>query len=130
MRATIMATTRSRSEPGGGIGSAAGQCDEPCESSGDVAVGSGALNLERVGRGDEGLAFEEATQSVYLVGGPSRKVGERALDDTTVDTEDSRRRMAGGDWRLGTDSTYMGKQYHKTTLIEERNTYYMVHKRP
>jgi len=72
------------------------------ESSGDVAVGSGALNLERVGRGDEGLAFEESTQSVYLAGGPSRKVGERALDDTTVDTgglaeENGGRGLAVGD---------------------------------
>ena len=49
---------------------------QSAESSGDVAVGSGALNPESVGGGDEGLAFEDPAEGVELGGGPSGKVSE------------------------------------------------------
>src|SRR5579862_3699159 len=56
------------------------------ESSGDVAVGSGALNLESVGGGDEGLSLKDPAEGVELGGGPSGKVSEGALDDATIET--------------------------------------------
>jgi hypothetical protein len=67
-----------------------------------MAVGSGALNLESVGGGDEGLAFEDPTEGVELGGGPSRKIGEGALDDPTIESggvaeEDGGRGVAIGD---------------------------------
>jgi len=69
------------------------------ERSGDVTVRSRALNLESVEGGDEGLAFEDTTESVDLDGGPSRKVGEGALDDSPIVAgalakEDGRRGIA------------------------------------
>jgi hypothetical protein len=69
------------------------------ERSGDVTVRSRALNLESVGGGDEGLAFEDTTESVDLDGRPSRKVGEGALDDSPIVAgalakEDGRRGIA------------------------------------
>jgi hypothetical protein len=39
--------------------------------------------------------------------------------------EDSRRRMAGGEERLGTDSTYMGKLLHNYAINADKYDYYM-----
>jgi hypothetical protein len=69
------------------------------DRSGDVTVRSRALNLESVGGGDEGLAFEDTTESVDLDGRPSRKIGEGALDDSAIVAgalakEDGRRGIA------------------------------------
>jgi hypothetical protein len=67
-----------------------------------MAVGSGALNLEGGGGGDEGLAFEEAAEGVDLGGGPSGKIGEGSFNDTAIKTrgfaeEDGGRGVAVGD---------------------------------
>jgi hypothetical protein len=51
-----------------------------------VAVRNRALNLEGIGRGDDGFPFEEAAEGIDLRGGPSGEIGEGALDDFAVDT--------------------------------------------
>jgi hypothetical protein len=75
---------------------------QSAESRGDVAVGGGAPNLEGVGRGDEGLAFEDATEGVNLGSRPSGEIGEGALDDFAsgaggLAEEDGGRGIAIGD---------------------------------
>src|ERR1051326_7585519 len=62
-----------------------GKAAQGAERGGNVAMGSGALNLESFGRGDEGFALEEPAQGIDLSGGPGRKVSESAFDDFTVD---------------------------------------------
>jgi hypothetical protein len=71
-----------------------GQCD--------VAVRSGALNVESVGGGDEGFAFEDTAEGVDLSGGPRREVGEGTFDDLgalaeALAEEDGGRGVAVGD---------------------------------
>jgi hypothetical protein len=75
---------------------------ECAERSGNVAVGSGAQNLESVGRGDQGLAFEDAAEGLDFGWRPGGEVGQSALDDAGAEAgglaeEDGGRGIAVGD---------------------------------
>jgi hypothetical protein len=75
---------------------------EGAESGGDVAVRSGALNVESVGGGDERFAFEDTAEGVDLGGGPRGEIGEGAFDDLgavaeALAEEDGGRGVAVGD---------------------------------
>jgi len=78
------------------------EATQGAQGGGDVAMGSGALNLESVGRGDQGFSFEKTAEGLDLSGRPGREVGEGALDDFAADAgglaeEDGWGRAAVGD---------------------------------
>ena len=73
-----------------------------------MAVGQGALDLQRIGERDQGLSFKDAAERIDLSGGPVGEIGKGAFDDFLPTREDSRRSTAGGELRLGTMSMYMG----------------------
>jgi len=75
---------------------------EGAESGSDVAVRSGTENVESIGGGDQGFAFEDTAERVDLGGGPRGEVGEGAFDDLAalaeaLAEEDGGRRVAVGD---------------------------------
>ncbi len=74
-----------------------------------MPVGSGAQDLEGVVHRLQGdAALEQDAQPPDDLVGPLREVGEGALADLAVLGKDSRSRTAGGEFRLGTRSMYMG----------------------
>ena len=74
----------------------------------DVAVRQGAFNDEELVGMDQGFVFEHAPEALDLVLGPMGEIGQGAFMDLFTSRRPSRRRMAGGELRLGTVSTYMG----------------------
>ena len=67
---------------GGGEGAVEAQLAQRCEHCGDVAVGTGAGDIEGGGEvGDGGAAFEQDSQSFDHHGRPLRQVGEGAFTD-------------------------------------------------
>jgi hypothetical protein len=75
---------------------------EGAQSGSDVAVRSRTENVESIGEGDKGIAFEDPTERVDLGGGPGGEVGEGAFDDLAAAAkalaeEDGGRRVAVGD---------------------------------
>src|SRR5215813_9316457 len=75
----------------------------------DMTVRGGAQNLEGVAGGDQGFAFEHATERVDLSCGPSGEIGESALHNFAVHAGGLAEEDGWRELRLGTDSTYMGK---------------------
>src|SRR5216684_1493629 len=58
--------------------------------------------------------------------GQSERLARVRLTILPSKRDDSRRRMAGGELRLGTDSTYMGNTYHNLRMYSKLITsYYM-----
>ena len=89
--------------PAGGAGDEGVEAEssEGSEDGGDVPVGEAAAAGEGFVGGDEGFAFEDAAECFDGVIGEFGEVGARPS------RKDSRRRTAGGEFRLGTRSTYM-----------------------
>ena len=77
------------------------------EHGGDVAVGEAAEAGEGVVGTYELFAAEDSAEGVDGVVWELGEVGEGSLLDAPSVAEDSRRRMAGGEERLGTLSIYM-----------------------
>jgi len=78
------------------------EATQSAERGGDMTVGGGALNLESVRGGDEGIAFEDPAESIDLSGRPSGEVGESAFDDLAEEAgrlaeKDGGRGVAVGD---------------------------------
>ena len=74
-----------------------------------MSMRKGADDLEGLITGDQIFALENAAQEVDLSGGPEERLARVRLWTLEPMRVDSRRRMAGGELRLGTDSTYMGQ---------------------
>jgi hypothetical protein len=82
------------------------------QDGGDVAVRQAAADLERPVQGDgRSLALQYPGQRVDLGLGPGRQVGQGPVLDLAGLAVASRSRIAGGDPRFGTLTTYM------TTII-------------
>ena len=79
-----------------------------CEGAqgGDMAVGLGAHDVEGIMEGGDGQAALQDAQAFDEVSGPFGEVGEGAFFDLAV-LAVGLARTAGGEERLGTDSTYM-----------------------
>ena len=82
-------------------------------SSLDVAMRQGAFDDEELVGVDQGFVFEHAPEALDLALGQMGEVAARVRLWTFLPSRrPSRRRMAGGELRLGTVSTYMGLYYH------------------
>jgi len=62
---------------------------------------------EKILRGDQGLVAEQAAEGFDFFLGPMGEVGQGALAGLWPSRQPSRRRMAGGELRLGTMAMYM-----------------------
>ncbi len=95
-----------RSTQRGGQAQLIGELLEREEQAKDGAAdGSGGKLIE--------LAAEGAPEGLDADGAPAGQVGEGTFLTLPFWRKDSRSKTAGGELRLGTDSTYMGILYHK-----------------
>src|SRR6516225_6164522 len=101
--------------PGAGEDGFQTSAAKSAQSRGHMTMRSRAPDGEGVGSRNEGLALEHPAQGVDLGGGQSERLERVRLTTRPSMRVDSRRRTAGGELRLGTDSTYMGRQYHNGT---------------
>ena len=103
--------------PAGGAGDEGVEPESPegSEDGGDVPVGEAAAAGEGFVGGDEGFAFEDAAECFDGVIGEFGEVGEVRFFTLRPSRKDSRRRTAGGEFRLGTRSTYMTTEYSVTS---------------
>src|SRR5438874_9590112 len=73
----------------------------------DMAVRDGFLRSEQVVWGDQGLGVQQAAEGLDFFFGPIGEIGQGALAGFLPSRQPSRRRMAGGELRLGTTAIYM-----------------------
>lgn len=73
------------------------------EDGGDVAMKAGANDIKglRQRGGERSCTLEDSAKRVDLSLGPMREIGGGTVADFAVGSKDSRRRMAGGELRLG-----------------------------
>ena len=109
MRATIIASTRRRSTTSPRRRSCGpGAVCAACRHGGDMAVRKGALDVNASSRPTSGSFLSTRRRASIFLRGPLGRLARVRFLTLPFSRQPSRKRMAGGELRLGTVSTYMG----------------------